>query len=125
MAASQCRQEVLYLQQLLEQLGYEQTEPMRVYEDNKACIKMLENPTNPGASRHIDTRIYFIRQLVRDQVLCLHKVKSTLNVSDALTKSLPAPAFHKHSEYLFGSHVPFEAFFTSVMLTTAQTAMAA
>eukprot|EP00961_Rhodomonas_salina_P163769 2205776-Rhodomonas_salina.1 len=86
---------------------------------------MSENPTNPGASRHIDTRIYFIRQLVRDQVLRLHKVKSTLNVSDALTKSLPAPAFHKHREYLFGSHVPFEAFFASVMLTTATLAMAA
>eukprot|EP00961_Rhodomonas_salina_P054757 735670-Rhodomonas_salina.1 len=48
-AASQCGQEVLYLRQLLEQLGYKQTEPTRVYEDNEACIKMSENPTNPGA----------------------------------------------------------------------------
>eukprot|EP00961_Rhodomonas_salina_P242452 3275121-Rhodomonas_salina.1 len=124
-AASQCGQEVLYLRHLLEHLGYEQLAPTRIYEDNEACIKMSENPTNPGASRHINTRIYFIRELVRDQVLRLHKVSSSLNVADALTKSLPTPAFHKHSQYLFGHHVPFEAFHTSVLKTTAAAAAAA
>jgi hypothetical protein len=31
-------------------------------------------------------------------------------VSDALTKSLPRPAFEKHKEYIVGTRVPFEAF---------------
>eukprot|EP00961_Rhodomonas_salina_P204892 2765819-Rhodomonas_salina.1 len=120
-AASQCCQEVLYLRHSLEHLGYEHHEPTRIYEDNEACIKMSENPTNPGASRHIDTHIYFIQELVivRDQVLRLHKISFSLNAADALTKSLPALAFHKHRQYLFGGHVPFEAFYTSVLRINA------
>jgi hypothetical protein len=33
--------------------------------------------------------------------------------SDALTKSLPRPAFHKHREFLKGSAQSFSAFFAS------------
>eukprot|EP00961_Rhodomonas_salina_P302881 3941012-Rhodomonas_salina.1 len=38
------------------------------------------------------------------------QVQGTLNVADALTKSLPAQAFHQHQEYLWGSSVPFSSF---------------
>lgn len=47
---------------------------------------------------------------VRDKLLVLQKCAGTQNVADALTTSLPAPAFEKHSEYLWGSGVPFSAF---------------
>eukprot|EP00961_Rhodomonas_salina_P044813 601717-Rhodomonas_salina.2 len=44
------------------------------------------------------------------------KFAGTQNVADALTKSLLAPSFLKHSEYLFGSRImiPFEAFCVSI-----------
>eukprot|EP00961_Rhodomonas_salina_P096952 1304279-Rhodomonas_salina.1 len=71
---------------------------------------MSENPVNAERSRHIDTRIYFLRDMVRDKLLVLQKCAGTQNVADALTKSLPAPAFEKHREYLWGSGVPFSAF---------------
>eukprot|EP00961_Rhodomonas_salina_P254654 3441337-Rhodomonas_salina.1 len=46
--------------------------------------------------------------MVRDGVVKLIKVPGTENVADALTKSLPAPAFEKHRTYLWGSGVPFK-----------------
>eukprot|EP00961_Rhodomonas_salina_P270879 3660362-Rhodomonas_salina.1 len=52
--------------------------------------------------------------MVRDGLLKLRKCAGTQHVADALTKSLPAPSFHKHREYLYGSRVPFEAFRVSV-----------
>eukprot|EP00961_Rhodomonas_salina_P233118 3149756-Rhodomonas_salina.1 len=52
--------------------------------------------------------------MVRDKLLKLRKCAGTQNVADALTKSLPAPSFVKHREYLFGSWVPFEAFYVSI-----------
>lgn len=124
-AARQCGQEVVYLRNLLAHLGYEQKEVTRVYEDNAACIKMSENAANPCSSRHIDTRVHFILELMPDKVLHLHKVKSSLNLAGALTKCLPAPAFHQHREYLIGCRVPFESFFTSVVVTAGRTAAAA
>eukprot|EP00961_Rhodomonas_salina_P267077 3608928-Rhodomonas_salina.1 len=74
---------------------------------------MSDNPVNRERSRHIDTRIHCVRQLVNDGVLKLHKVPQAgvdnLTVVDALTKSVPFPVLEKHSEYLWGSGVPFSA----------------
>jgi hypothetical protein len=41
----------------------------------------------------------------------LLKCAGPQNVSDALTKSLPRPAFEKHREFMVGTKVPFSAFY--------------
>eukprot|EP00961_Rhodomonas_salina_P179547 2422962-Rhodomonas_salina.1 len=69
---------------------------------------MSENPSNPAVSRHIDTRMYFLLQLVRCHVLKLSKVQSCDNVANAFTKSLPVQAFQKHQCFLFGCTIPFD-----------------
>ena len=109
-AASVCGQEVIYLRNLLRDLGYRQTSATKIFEDNAACIAMSENPAHPDRSRHIDTRRWFLRDMVRDGLLKLAKCAGTQNVADAFTKSLPSPAFIKHRAYMWGSRVPFEAF---------------
>eukprot|EP00961_Rhodomonas_salina_P198003 2671714-Rhodomonas_salina.1 len=105
-AASVCGQEVIYLWNLLRDLEYAQRKPMRIHEDNASAILMSENPVNAERSKHID--------MVRGTILKLKKVAGTQNVADALTKSLPSPSFYKHWEHLFGSRVPFEAFYVSI-----------
>eukprot|EP00961_Rhodomonas_salina_P167597 2258865-Rhodomonas_salina.1 len=75
---------------------------------------MSENPVNADRSRHIDTRRYWLRDMVRDRILKLRKLAGTQNVADALTKSLPYPCFSKHREYLQGSGMPFQAFYATV-----------
>ncbi len=94
-AASQCGQEVVYLREILRDFGFPPTGPTRVYEDNLACVVMSENPVRRKYSRHIDIRRYFVRDLVARQVLKLVPLRTNLMVADALTKSLPAPAFQK------------------------------
>ena len=109
-AASVCGQEVIYLRNLLRDLGYSQTSPTKIFEDNAACIMMADNPAHPDKARHIDTRRWFLRDMVRDKVLKLIKCAGTQNVADAFTKSLPGPSFLKHRQYMWGSRIPFEAF---------------
>ena len=74
---------------------------------------MSENPTNRERSRHVDVRVHFLRDMVRDGSVKLIKCAGTQNVADALTKSLPRPAFHKHREFLKGTAQSFSAFFAS------------
>ena len=74
---------------------------------------MSENPTNRQRSRHVDVRVHFLRDMVRDGSVKLIKCAGTQNVADALTKSLPRPAFHKHREFLKGTAQSFAAFFAS------------
>ena len=72
-------------------------------------------PANRDRSRHVDVKVHFLRDLVRDGHVKLLKCAGTQNVSDALTKSLPRPAFEKHREYMIGTRVPFSAFYAGTV----------
>ena len=117
-AASQAGQEVLYLRALLEGFAYLQYGPTEIWEDNESCILMSENPTNRERSCHVDVRVHFLRDMVRNGSVKLIKCASTQNVADALTKSLPRPVFHKHREFLKGTAQSFSAF--SLLSPTSQ-----
>jgi hypothetical protein len=106
-------QEILYLRALLKGFAYLQHGPTEIWEDNASCILMSENPTNRERSRHVDVRVHFLRDMVRDGSVKLIKCAGTQNVADTLTKSLPRPAFHKHREFLKGTAQSFSDIFAS------------
>ena len=116
-AASQAGKEVLYLRALLKGFACPQTRPTELWEDNASCILMSENPTTRERSRLVDVRVHFFRDMVRDGAVKLIKCAGTQNVADALTKSLPKPAFHKHRESLHGTAQSFSAFFASARVS--------
>jgi hypothetical protein len=76
-AASQAGQEVVYLRVLLRGFGYTQKEPTEIWEDNASCIMMSENPTNRDRSRHVDVKVHYLRDLVRDGHVKLVKCAGT------------------------------------------------
>ena len=75
---------------------------------------MSENPANRNRTRHVDTRVHYLRELVRDGHVKLLKCAGPQNVADAFTKSLPRPALVKHRQYMWGTRVPFSAFYLSL-----------
>jgi hypothetical protein len=113
-AAGQTRHEVLYLRVLLRGFGYIQKKPTEIWEDNASCITMSENPTDRDRSRHVDIKVHYLRDLVRGGHVKLVECAGTQNVSDPLTKRLVRLAFEKHREYMWGTRVPFSAFFSTV-----------
>jgi len=107
-AASLAGQEVIYLRETLTDFGYSQPKVTLLYEDTLACVAMSENPVRRKFSRHIDIHKYYLRELVLNGFLklvplCTHKM-----VADALTKSLPSPAFVGHRQIMTG-HASFAA----------------
>ena len=112
-AASKAVTEVLHLRALLTGVACPQMRPTELWEDNASCIFMGENPTKRERSRHVDVSVHFLRDMVRDGAVKLIKCAGTQNVADALTKSLPKPAFHTHREFLHGTAQSFSAFFAS------------
>ena len=69
---------------------------------------MSENPVHRKFSRHIDIREYFVRDFVLAGFLKLVPLRTNKMVADALTKSLPSPAFIGHRQIMTG-HIPFAA----------------
>ena len=109
-AASAVAQENAYLRSLLSGFDRPPLGPTCVWEDNAACILMSENPVNRDRSRHVDVKFHFLRERVRAGEIKLFKCWGPLNVADALTKSLPRPAFHKHSPFMHGTRCPYQPF---------------
>jgi len=107
-AASQPGQELIYLRETLTDFGFSQTKATLLYEDNFACVAMSENPVRRKFSRHIDIRKYYVRELVLAGILKLMPLRTHKMVADALTKSLPSPAFVRHCQIMTG-HASFAA----------------
>ena len=109
-AASAVAQENAYLRALLSGFDRSPLGPTCVWEDNAACILMSENPVNRDRSRHVDVKFHFLRERVRAGEIKLYKCWGPLNVADALTKSLPRPAFHKHAPFMHGTRSSYRPF---------------
>ena len=60
-----------------------------MFEDNVACVMAAstDKPMQPR-SKHINTRIFKLKEFVQEGILELKKVNSANNVADCLTKSL-------------------------------------
>ena len=87
-------------------LGYQQQNATEIYEDYLACVAMSENPVLRKTSRHIDICRYFVSELVKAGLIKVIPLHTHKMVADALTKSLPSPAFIGHRRVMMGQ-TPF------------------
>jgi hypothetical protein len=71
MAASEVGKEFLYLRAILRDVGYAQTAPTNIYDNNLACIAMSTNSVHRKSSHHIDIRLHFCRELYAGGVMRL------------------------------------------------------
>jgi hypothetical protein len=90
-AASAMVQEVIYSSGFLDSLGFQQTCPTSVYEDNCTFVAWSEgNVSGSDHAKHIDLREHFVHNAVDQGVLKLRPIASSDNVADLLTKPLGA-----------------------------------
>eukprot|EP00961_Rhodomonas_salina_P122352 1647686-Rhodomonas_salina.1 len=80
-AASAACCDVAYFSMILDQLGIPQTQLNAVLHHE---------------SKHIDVRVYHLRNLCKAGIMSLLKIGTDDQVADALTKALPRPAFVSH-----------------------------
>jgi len=109
-AASAVAQENAYPRALLSGLDRSTLGPTCVWEDNAAYILMSENSVNRDRIRHVEVKFHFPRERVRAGKINLYNCWGPLNIADALTKSLPGPAFHKHAPFMHGTRSPYRPF---------------
>jgi hypothetical protein len=87
-AACYAAQEVVALRTLMGRLGFPQTDPTCVYEDNAACILLSGEPVFRERSKHIDVRFHYLRDQVRNKTMQLIACSTHQMVADVLTKPL-------------------------------------
>ena len=101
MALTTC--EVVWLSQLLKELGIKSTAPVTLKCDNQAALAIAVNPVHHERTKHVEVDCHFIRDKVNQNVIKPEYVPTTLQVADILTKSLPV-AQHQQLLVKMGAH---------------------
>jgi len=97
-ALSLCARDVIWSRNMMAQLGFNQINPTRIYEDNASCIKIAESRKQLPGTKHVSIRYHFIRYQIEAGEVSLHQISTKEMTADSLTKALPLPSFLKHRE---------------------------
>ena len=82
--------EMLYIMALLTFIGYEVKKPIKCYTDNKGAYDLCHRFTSAQNSRHIDRKLFKMREMRGASLVRVIHVPTELNTADLLTKILPA-----------------------------------
>ena len=94
-AAATASQEILWLRQLLSDLGELSSEPTVLMVDNQSAIQLIKNPTLHRRSKHIDIRFHFIRDCYENKQIEVKYVATDHQLADVLTKPLSLYHFNR------------------------------
>lgn len=86
--------ELLWLCELLRELGYSSTTPMRLFCDNKSAIEIAQNPVQHDRTKHVEVDRHFIKDKLDTKLIQLPFVKSEQQLADILTKAVSHKVFH-------------------------------
>lgn len=91
-ALSSCVTECIFICNLLKEIMKGNPYPIKIFEDNQACIKMAST-LETKRTNHIDVRHHFVRDCVTNDQIKIHYVPTTEQIADVLTKALRPQKF--------------------------------
>ncbi len=98
--------EVLYIRNLLDNMGFAEQKPTPVYEDSTACIEWGSNVIGGRErAKHIDIRKHFAHEVIQNDHMKLVRVSTMSQLADILTKPLHYPQYLACVAGILGSKV--------------------
>ena len=95
--------EVVWLRQLLAELGHEQNLPTPLFCNNNGTVACTHDPHGHTRMKHIDLRQHFIRECVNRGLINVLRVPGKENVADIFTKAL-GRTLHEQGQALLGQY---------------------
>ena len=71
-----------------------------LYEDNQACIKILENPVYHARTKHIGIKVHLVRDYFEKGEIIVPYISTHEQLADIFTKPLPKATFEKFASRL-------------------------
>jgi len=85
-------QDMMYMKRLLESINLTVELPK-----NKGSVDLINNYSVGGRTRHMETRLYYLRELKEQGVMSAKWKAGTENSSDLYTKNLARKEFENHA----------------------------
>jgi hypothetical protein len=101
-SAASCSQDVAFCRKLANELGFMQTKPTVLHEDNNGCLSLARTGHYRGRSKHFAFRFQFISDYIDRGLLNLRYVASKDQLADLGTKSCPWPQLQRMRPRLYG-----------------------
>lgn len=95
MAMCESVKDVVWMRQLLCDLGEKQLEPTVLLCDNQGAVKLAHSNEYHRRTKHIDIKYHFVRELQEAGTISTQYVQADEQVADILTKALPGPSFQR------------------------------
>jgi hypothetical protein len=102
-AAVTTGQEILWLRNLLSELGYKVTTSSRLRMDNQSALAVAKNPDHHGRVKHLDLRFYWLRDEVERGSISVEYLQTNDMPADLFTKALTRDKV-QHFCYMIGIH---------------------
>ncbi|KAK4406515.1 Retrovirus-related Pol polyprotein from transposon RE1 [Sesamum angolense] len=86
--------EILWLKNLLKELGFMYDDPVSMHCENKAAIHIASNPVFHERTKHIEVDCHFVREAILSQKICTPFTPSSEQRADIFTKALRSKQFN-------------------------------
>lgn len=94
---------IIYLTNMLEELGRPLSEPAIVYEDNQPAIDLVTTPFSKiGKSKHFLMTTNFIKEQVTNGLMRIQHVRTEENIANVLTKIINGKEFYESFKRIMG-----------------------
>ncbi|XP_057251310.1 uncharacterized mitochondrial protein AtMg00810-like [Beta vulgaris subsp. vulgaris] len=87
---SQTTSEIAWVTGIFEDLQHELPKPIPLFCDNKSAEYIAHNPALHDRTKHLKLDCYYIRDNIEDGTISTIHVKSSMQLADLMTKSLPS-----------------------------------
>ena len=102
-ALADCAIELLYVRSLMKFLGRDCSKAIDVYTDNKGAYDLCHRFTSAQNSRHIDRKMFKMRELRGAGKAHVSLVFGDTNPADMFTKILSPQVFQKHRKFVMNT----------------------
>jgi hypothetical protein len=97
-SACETAQDMLFAMRILESMGLKVHKPMLLEIDNRGAVDLANSWSATGRTRHISTRINFLRELKEEGVIVVQWISNVDMSKDIFTKNVGSADFLKHRE---------------------------
>ena len=92
--------EIMWMQYLFEELGYDMTCLSLLLVDNKLAIQVLKHPEHQSTMKHVHHAYHWICEQVEQWLIAVHHVPGNENPADIFTKPLSRIKFTRFRDML-------------------------
>ena len=89
------------------ELGFEQHNPMLIYEDNMRALFMVTADQPTTCTRHINTKLFAVLQdWIKEEHISIEALCTQYNLGDQFTKALDIIEFYEQTDAIIGRWIP-------------------